>query len=74
MEEKQNTAHAPGCFFCSVAAPQIEAFFDHLWPAGTRELFRNARVEVLKGMRSMLDARIEHLAQHEKKGHKVTVE
>ena len=75
MEEKQETtAHAPGCFFCSVAAPQIEAFLDHLWPEGTREHFRNARIEMLKGMRSMLDARIEHLSQYEKKGQKVTVE
>ena len=29
----------------------------------TREHFRNARIEMLKGMRSMLDARIEHLSQ-----------
>ena len=47
---------------------------DHIWPAGTREHFRNARIEVLKGMRSMLDARIEHLSQNEAHGHKVTVE
>ncbi len=74
MDEKQSNAHAPGCVFCNVIAPQIDAMFDHLWPEGTREHFRNARIEVLKGMRSMLDARIERLAQHEKKGHKVTVE
>ena len=74
MEEKQTTAHAPGCFFCTIAGPQIEAFIDHLWPAGTREHFRNARIEVLKGMRSMLDARIDHLSQHDAKGTKVTVE
>lgn len=75
MEEKQRTtAHAPGCFFCNVAAPQIEAFLDHVWPAGTREHFRNARIEMLKGMRSVLDARIERLSQHEKKGEKVAVE
>ena len=72
MEEKQT--HAPGCFFCSVAAPQIEAFIDHLWPENTRDHFRNARIEVLKGMRSMLDARIERLSQHGQKGTKVTVE
>ena len=59
MDEQQSTAqrtqHA-GCFFCNVAAPQIEAFLDHVWPENTREHFRNARVEMLKGMRSMLDA------------------
>jgi len=64
MEEKQTHTHAPGCFFCSVAAPQIEAFIDHLWPENTREHFRNARVEMLKGMRGLLDARIERLSKH----------
>jgi hypothetical protein len=74
MEEKETHAHAPGCFFCSVAAPQIEAFIDHLWPENTREHFRNARIEMLKGMRGMLDARIERLSKHGQKGTKVTVE
>jgi len=74
MEENQSRPHAPGCFFCSVAAPQIEAFIDHLWPGDTREHFRNARIEMLKGVRSMLDARIEHLSKHDRKGTKVTVE
>ena len=74
MEEKQTTTQAPGCFFCSVAGPQIQAFFDHLWPENTREHFRNARIEWLKGVRSMLDARIEHLSQHGQKGTKISVE
>lgn len=74
MDEKQNAAHAPGCFFCTIAGPQIDAFIDHLWPRGTREHFRNARVEVLKGVRSIIDARIEHLSEHEAKGTKVSVE
>lgn len=73
MEEKQTTPHGPGCFFCSVAGPQMQAFLDHFWPQGTREHFRNARIEVLKGVRSILDARIERLSQHQK-GTKVTVE
>ena len=74
MDEKQTTAQPHGCVFCDVIAPQLDAMMDHFWPEGTREHFRNARVEVLKGMRSIIDARIERLAQHEKKGHKVTVE
>ena len=78
MDEQQSTAQpgAPhaGCFFCTVAAPQIEAFLDHVWPENTREHFRNARLEMLKGMRSMLDARIEHLSQHAQKGTKIAVE
>ena len=74
MEEKQSTADAPGCFFCNVAGPQIQAFLDQLWPDNTRVHFRNARIEWLKGVRSLLDARIEHLSQHNQKGTKVTVE
>ncbi len=81
MDEQQGAAHqgathqhAHGCFFCDVAGPQIEAFLDHVWPPNTREHFHNARIEMLKGMRSLLDARIEHLSKHDRKGSKVTVE
>jgi len=75
MEEKQATAQPQhGCFFCTVAAPQIEAFLDHVWPEPTQQHFRNARIEMLKGIRSVLDARIERLSQHAQKGTKVAVE
>lgn len=75
MEEKQ-TAGQPqhGCFFCNVAGPQIEAMLEHIWPEPTHEHFRNARIEMLKGVRSMLDAKIERLAKRTQKGTKVTVE
>ena len=77
MDESQSSAHQHargGCFFCDIAAPQIEAMMDHVWPQNTREHFRNARIEVLKGMRSMLDARIDHLSKNASKGTRVTVE
>jgi hypothetical protein len=74
MDEQTSHQHAHGCFFCDVAAPQIEAFVNHVWPQNTREHFRNARIEMLKGMRSILDARIDHLSKQEAKGTKVTVE
>ena len=77
MKEKQTTAAQPpqpGCFFCTVAAPQIEHFLDHLWPEPTQEHFRNARIEVLKGIRGILDARIDRLSQHAQKGTRVAVE
>jgi hypothetical protein len=73
MDEQQTQQHA-GCFFCDIAAPQIEALMDHVWPKDTREHFRNARVEILKGMRSMLDARIDHLSKHAAKGTKIAVD
>ena len=74
--EEQKTAAEPqhGCFFCTIAGPQIEALLDHCWPEPTQEHFRTARIEVLKGLRSLLDARIEHLSQHAKKGTRVSVE
>jgi hypothetical protein len=77
MEDQQGGAHQHqhgGCFFCDVAAPQISALMDHVWPKNTREHFRNARIEMLKGMRSMLDARIDHLSKNAPRGTKVTVE
>jgi hypothetical protein len=74
MEEKTTAPHAPGCVFCNVVAPQVEAFFDHLWPEPTQEHFRNARIEMLKGFRSLLDARIDHLSRRSAKGTKVVVE
>jgi len=75
MDEKQTTAQAAhGCFFCEIAGPQLSALFEHCWPERTQEHFRNARIEMLKGFLGILDARIERLSQHEKKGTKVTVE
>ena len=78
MEEQQRSAHqhepAQGCFFCDIAAPQINAFLDHVWPQNTREHFRNARIEMLKGVRSMLDARIDRLSKQNPKGATIPVE
>lgn len=75
MDEKQTAASAPhGCFFCTVAGPQIEAMLSHCWPEETQEHFRNARIEMLKGIRTLLDRRIEKLSQHAQRGAKITVE
>ena len=75
MEEKHTTAAPlPGCFFCTVAGPQIEAMINLCWPKETQEHFRTARIEVLKGIRSLLDARIERLSEHPAHGTKVSVE
>ena len=74
MDEKNAAAgthaHAGGCFFCDTAIPMLE----HLVSEGTRDHFRNSRVEFLKGVRSLLDERIAHLAREESKGTHVTVE
>ena len=71
MDEKTATEHrAPGCFFCDVAVP----FLEQLWPENTRQHFRNSRVEFLKGIRSVIDHRIEHLSREPKRGTHVSVE
>jgi hypothetical protein len=74
MEEKTAAAethtHEHGCLFCGVALPIIE----RLWSEDTRHHFRNSRIEFLKGVRSMIDDRIAHLARKEHKGTRVAVE
>ena len=77
MEEKDTTTtaehhheHEHGCFFCTTALPLLE----RCWPEATRDHFRNSRIEFLKGLRSLLDQRIEHLSRRTHKGTHVAVE
>ena len=74
MEEKDHTTaaehHEQGCFFCTTALPLLE----RCWPEATRDHFRNSRIEFLKGIRSLLDQRIEHLSHRTQKGTHVAVE
>ena len=44
------------------------------WSEASRGHFRNARVEFLKGIRSLIDDRIADLSREERKGTRVTVE
>jgi hypothetical protein len=43
-------------------------------PNDVSEHFRNARVEMLKGVRQMIDNRIERLERKEARGQKINVE
>jgi hypothetical protein len=72
MEEKTATAEsrAAGCFVCDTVKP----FLERCWSDATRDHFRTSRVEFLKGIRSLLDARIDRLSHESKKGTHVTVE
>lgn len=70
MENESKPADAPGCFYCL----NVKPFIRKAWSDATRDHFRNARVEFLKGMRSVLDDRINDLSRHEPKGTHVTVE
>ena len=73
MEEKTEGAapHAAGCLFCDTIRPMLE----RCWSDATRDHFRTSRVEFLKGIRSLIDARIAHLSREEQsKGTHVVVE
>jgi hypothetical protein len=72
MGEKTEAAgaHGPGCFFCQTVRPLLE----RTWSDATRDHFRNSRVEFLKGIRSLLDARIARLSREENKGTHVPVD
>jgi hypothetical protein len=43
-------------------------------PPEARRHFETARVEFLKGIRALIDARIAHFAKPQPKGEKITVE
>jgi hypothetical protein len=70
MEETENAGRARGCFICETALPLIEK----CWSDTTKGHFRNSRIEFLKGIRSLIDDRIAHMAKEEPKGTHVTVE
>jgi hypothetical protein len=71
-EEKK---HENARCFCFGAGPQATAFAEHLWSHVTRDHFRNSRIEFLKGLRSIIDDRIEKLSRRgEPKGTTVPVE
>lgn len=61
--------------FCLGAGPELFALFRKFGPESARRHFRNARIEILKGFRELINKRIEELsAAEEKRGTKVAVE
>jgi hypothetical protein len=73
-EETKQHCENPNCF-CKGFGPQATAFAEHLWSKATCDHFRNARVEFLKGMRSLIDHQIERLSRNaEPKGTSVPVD
>ncbi len=74
QEQQSNAAGtdpAAGCHPRDVASQIADAL--GIGPE-TRQHLRNARIEMLKAVRSAIDARIEHLSRTEQKGTKVTVD
>jgi hypothetical protein len=77
MSEKESKEEACGAkteCFCLGTGPQLFEMLRKIGPDSARTHFRNARIEFLKGMRELLDARIEGLSRQEQKGTTVTVE
>lgn len=70
MEKETTNANAPGCFYCL----NVKPFIRKVWSDATQDHFRNARLEFLKGVRSVIDDRIGDLSRHEARGTHVTVE
>jgi hypothetical protein len=70
MEEKTAGAAHGGCIVCGTVMPLL----DRMWSEATGNHFRNSRIEFLKGIRSLIDDRISHLAREETKGTHVVVE
>ncbi len=52
-----------GDCFCMGAGPQLTAMAKSLGPAAAMEHFHNSRLEFLKGIRSLIDSRIEKMSQ-----------
>ena len=74
MDENVKTAQSGGCV-CSGVGPQATAMFRNMWSKSTRDHFRNSRMEFLKGVRSLIDERIDRLSRHsQQKGTTVPVE
>jgi hypothetical protein len=70
MEDKSTGAASHGCLYCGAVKPLL----DRMWSDATNDHFRNSRIEFLKGIRSLIDDRINRLSKDEAKGTKVVVE
>jgi hypothetical protein len=56
------TTHKTTCDCgCMGVGPAISNLLNNLGPKEARDHFKAARVEILKGMRSLIDARIDHI-------------
>ena len=73
--KKKSAKTASGPCLCQGAGPALSELLQRLAPPeGARRHFETARVEVLKGLRALLDARIEQLTKPAPKGEKIAVE
>ncbi len=75
MSEQTAERHSHENCFCCEASASIGSFIRSVLPSEEAvNHFRQARIEVLKGFRRIIDDRIDHLGRNQPKGTKVTVE
>ncbi len=72
---KRNQKQASGPCLCQLAGQALSEFMQRIGPpAAARDHFESARAEFLKGLRALLDARIERRSRPRAKGEKISVE
>jgi hypothetical protein len=72
--KKASNASGAPCL-CLGTGPALSELLRRLGPpAEARKHFETARIEMLKGLRAILDARIEQVSKRGRKGEKITVE
>ena len=74
MEEETTSGAVRGECLCMGAGPQATAILKSINLGGATEHFRKSRIEFLKGIRTVLDERIEHLGRTPHKGMRVEVD
>jgi hypothetical protein len=73
-EEGRQQKAAWGRCYCGGAGPRITALTSGMFRGPAFDHFRTAGVEVLMGLRAILDQQIDRLSRRREKGTKVPVE
>lgn len=64
MDEQNTASPVNGECLCMGAGPQATALLKGIGTGGVSEHFKNSRIEFLKGLRMMIDKRIEKLQRN----------
>jgi hypothetical protein len=71
---KSNKSQSPVCL-CQGLGPGLSEWLRHLGPPEqARQHFEAARLEILKGLRALIDARIQQVSKRRNKGQTIQVE
>ena len=70
-----STKQSAGDCLCQGLGPGLSDLLRHLGPPEqARQHFDTARIEILKGLRAIIDARIQQVSKRRDKGQKIQVE